>query len=259
MTTKKNKSDTSTTHHQILVGPTRPNISPKVALAATAVALMVIFLTAFLHRLEPIHIQLQHTQTNSAHDQASHPITDMLKNMPSAMTTINQMNSDNVSIQAIADLMYRIRINPQDLQAQKELGEKFLEVGNFQAAQYFLTKALVAWPSDIHLLGLLGMCMAGNKKFPEAAAYYEQITTLDPDNPQAWFNLGILYRDYLGRTDDARDIFKKILALKITSPVLQNEVYKELAAKPMVSPIPQKKPEQAKTIKNPQAEKPDKS
>ena len=101
----------------------------------------------------------------------------------------------------IGQLMLKIQQNPGDVGAMLHLAEHFMEDKNWEAAENFLRKAVVAAPGNPQPLYLLGVVLHNQDKHAEAAACLERVVSLR-DEPSVRYSLGVLYVHYL--QDQAR-------------------------------------------------------
>jgi formylglycine-generating enzyme required for sulfatase activity len=86
--------------------------------------------------------------------------------------------------------------------------------------------ALVLKPDDASIFNRLGIAYIYLDQLPEAAAMLERAARKLPADPAVQFNLGFVYTD-LGRADEARAIYSKLLTLdKAQAQVLLDKINK---------------------------------
>lgn len=67
-------------------------------------------------------------------------------------------------------------------------------------------------PGDVNFLNRLGIACTKTKNFSEAESFFAQAMDIDPSEPQAYFNLGLL-RIHQGRMKEAEEILLKLLTI----------------------------------------------
>ncbi|MDR2695397.1 MAG: tetratricopeptide repeat protein [Deltaproteobacteria bacterium] len=100
------------------------------------------------------------------------------------------------SIGEIGRLMQQVRQNPGDAAALLHLAEHLVEEKNWEAAENFLRRAVVAAPGNPQPLYLLGVVLHNRGQHAEAAACLERVVNLR-DEPSVRYSLGVLYAHYL--------------------------------------------------------------
>ena len=96
----------------------------------------------------------------------------------------------------IGRLMQHIRQNPGDVAALVHLAEHLMEEKNWEAAENFSRKAVVAAPGNPQPLYLLGVILHNRGEYAEAAACLERVVGLR-DEPSVRYSLGVLYVHFL--------------------------------------------------------------
>lgn len=87
------------------------------------------------------------------------------------------------------------------------------ELGNDEAAEASLQRALEVNPNNCAAYTELGLLRRRAGDFPAAEANYLACVQRVPDFREAHLNLGILYELYLGRLPEALDAYRAYLAL----------------------------------------------
>ena len=95
-------------------------------------------------------------------------------------------------MEAVGMLMQKVQKNPGDVDSLLRLGELFIEGRNFQAAEAFMRRAVVAAPSDARAAQLLGVALQMQDKNDEAASWYERAISLR-DDPVLRYNIALFY------------------------------------------------------------------
>jgi predicted Zn-dependent protease len=83
----------------------------------------------------------------------------------------------------------------------------------FDAAEQELKEMLAESPGEIELIGSLGIVATKQQKFRSAIAYFEQILALSPNEPNAIYQLVMLYRE-VGEVDRADEYLKLYQSLE---------------------------------------------
>lgn len=191
--------------------------------------LVAIFLTAFAYRIQnpsmvvsTVPQDAQHGNVEQGGGQGGMP--------PAAGQGAGQgmgqgMGGDMADIRR---LMMQLRESPGNTEVLKDLGEAFLRRQSFQDALGFLEQAVIADPSDPQTYMLLGMTHFGLDQYEESAKYFEGMLKVRPESPDARFNLGMLYKHFLGKPEIAVDHYQAVLDSDIASEDLKAKAAKEL-------------------------------
>lgn len=164
----------------------RPGLRHPV-LAVMGLLLAAMFVTSFVYRVN--HSALSVTLRDSPRE-ADHQAEDMSR---------------------VQELMMQIQGDPGNVAVLAELGETFMHMEAFDRAATFLEKARKLEPGNVRVLRDLGMLRFERKEFGEAAEAFQGILAAEPQNATAHFNLGVVKRYYLNRTDEAKVHFQAVL------------------------------------------------
>lgn len=138
-------------------------------------------------------------------------------------------NADN----AVMLLMQKLQANPNDSPTLLSLSQHFLHTGEFERAENFAMRAVMATQGAEAATPLyyLGMAQHSQQRYPEAAASLEKSLALK-DDADTRFGLGILYRHYL--KDEARGLaeLKKALDSPGATDNLRAHVAAEITKTP---------------------------
>jgi cytochrome c-type biogenesis protein CcmH/NrfG len=140
---------------------------------------------------------------------------------------------------AVRELMKTLQDHPGDPETLLKLARAFAQMQAWAQAKVFLDDLLSREPDNEQGLTLAGVVAYQQEDYPAAAAVYEKILVASPDNVMARFNLGILYKHYLGRPEEARKLFEGLLALKPDDARLAEMVKKELETPAAAAPAGQ--------------------
>lgn len=191
------------TDHQTQI-PQALDANRKLFLAIVGVALLVMLGGSFLYRL-------------------SNPGLVVEGRQQAPQATSGPTENDGVGM-----MMQRLQQNPADLEALLFLGEHFLGHDDWERAEAFLQRAVVAAPSEPRPLYLLGISQYHRKEYAKAAESFERMLTLN-DEPAARYNLGLLYRHYLGDASKAIVHLKAVVDAKDAPEELKKLAAEELA------------------------------
>ena len=127
----------------------------------------------------------------------------------------------------IADLMGKLKDDPNNVPLIEEIAQHFMEDGEFSQARKFIQRAIAAEPSNAHLFYMLGLANFRLQSFNKAAKAFETSLSLTED-PSARYNLGILLKHYLDKPAESAEQFKRILEDPSASNQLKEAAQKEL-------------------------------
>jgi len=99
-----------------------------------------------------------------------------------------------------------VKLDPDDLDARLELGAAYASVGNVDAALGSYEEVLRRRPKNTVALKVAADLYRGKGEPAKAAAYYEKLRRMAPDDPRPWFLLGASYYE-AGRLDAAERMF----------------------------------------------------
>lgn len=96
-----------------------------------------------------------------------------------------------------------------------------LNTGQVGFAEATAKKLLKSYPRSFAVLNLFGNALAAQNKFKEAVSIFRKALEVDPNVPEAHFNIGVLLTS-LNRIDEAISSYKKVLKL---NPKLTDALY----------------------------------
>ena len=111
---------------------------------------------------------------------------------------------DEATQQGVMALMQKLQKNPTDLEALVGLTEHFMHTQDWQRAETFALRAVVAAPNETQPLYMLGIIQHSQNRNAEAAASLEKVVAAKED-PSIRYSLGILYAYYLEQLQKALD------------------------------------------------------
>ncbi len=94
-------------------------------------------------------------------------------------------------------------------------GEVTISFRGYEDGRKAFARAVELQPNNYEAVIGLGTALRGLERFAEAETQYERAKQLDSKRPEAYFNLGVLYQDYMsGSVSDlkkARSYFSEFL------------------------------------------------
>ena len=114
-----------------------------------------------------------------------------------------EQGTDAPEGQAIMNLMQKMKENPHDADTLLELAGIFAEQGNAEGAKDMVQRAVVAAPSDYRAPYLMGVILAREGNWTEAASQLERSVNLK-DDAATRYSLAVIYRYHLKQEDKAR-------------------------------------------------------
>lgn len=170
--------------------------SRHVILAALALGLGAMFALSVAWRMGD-H-PLVHQKTASTAQTA--PTTDAARSMM-------EQGTDAPEGQAIMNLMQKMKENPHDADTLLELAGIFAEQGSAEGAKDMVQRAVVAAPSDYRAPYLMGVILAREGNWTEAASQLERSVNLK-DDAATRYSLAVIYRYHLQQEGKARENFE---------------------------------------------------
>jgi len=132
----------------------------------------------------------------------------------------------------IGSLNSLIDKDPKNVAALTRLGDMYFDVGKFDGAKEYYSRALAAKPGDINVQTDLGIALRNLGEPAEAMKLFEASVAADPKHWRGWFNIGIVAMYDLGDFDRAQKAFENVSELNpdaIKMDALKQEMAKEKA------------------------------
>ena len=140
----------------------------------------------------------------------SHTTTGTQAAAPSGQQMPTSAGMDEATQQGVMALMQKLQKNPTDLEALVGLTEHFMHTQDWQRAETFALRAVVAAPNETQPLYMLGIIQHSQNRNAEAAASLEKVVAAKED-PSVRYSLGILYAYYLEQPDKGLEQLQKAL------------------------------------------------
>ncbi len=179
-------------------------------LLVMALAVTALFATSFVYRMLKPELRVEMRQQKPSQGQG------MMQGDPEAMARVQE-------------LMARLQQNPQDRQVNLDLAEAFLMMQAYERAEHFARKLLELDPDDVAALRIRSMTLFERKEYAAAVTDLERILAKAPGDAVTHYNLGILYKHYLKRPDDAQRHFRAAADDPKADTRLKKEAAKELS------------------------------
>ena len=157
----------------------------------------------------------------------SHTTTGTQAAAPSGQQMPTSAGMDEATQQGVMALMQKLQKNPTDLEALVGLTEHFMHTQDWQRAETFALRAVVAAPNETQPLYMLGIIQHSQNRNAEAAASLEKVVAARED-PSVRYSLGILYAYYLEQPDKGLEQLQKALDNPNTPADLKKAVAEEV-------------------------------
>jgi Flp pilus assembly protein TadD len=134
--------------------------------------------------------------------------------------------------EAIKNFTGAVENDPNLFEARLNLAALSLKFRNYEIAEKNLREVLKGQSKNYEAIIGLGVALRGNRKFDEAEVEYNRARNLDPQRPEAYFNLGILYQEYKAGSDKpmlqkAQAYYRDFLT-RTQSPKLKKDAEKRI-------------------------------
>ena len=120
----------------------------------------------------------------------------------------------NGAMSRVREFMDRVKEHPDDVEALVGLGNSFLMMRAWDRALEPLEKARALAPQDVTVLKAVGIAYFNKGDYAKATECYQGVLQLDPNDTLALFNLGVIYKHYSQKPDEAGTYFEKVLELE---------------------------------------------
>ncbi len=131
-------------------------------------------------------------------------------------------------ISALRFFQKAITLDPDLFEAQMNFGEVTISFRGYEDGREAFARAVTLRPESYDAIIGLGTALRGLGQFSEAEAQYQRAKEIDGGRPEAYFNLGVLYQDYMsGSVSDlkqAKDYFGDFLRRAGNDPEFRSSV-----------------------------------
>lgn len=156
--------------------------------------------------------------------RTNHPSLTKIKRSSAPQQSVERSAEDTT---AIAELMGNLRDNPDDVKTIKKIARRFMNMKEYKEARSILKKGVAIDPKNGPLYCQLGISNFQLKNYEEAVSAFETAISLQ-DDPSAQYNLGILFKYYLDRPEEAKAQFTEVVNSTTAPAGLKNSAQKEL-------------------------------
>jgi tetratricopeptide (TPR) repeat protein len=177
-----------------------------VSLVFVGVAAM--FIASFAYRLNNPNLVVMARQPASMNAGNAGGVGSGEGAMPPGM---EQMGGNMARIK---EYMAQVEANPDDVDALIGLGNAFLLMRAWDRALEPLERANRLSPGNVDVLKGIGIAQFSREDYVKASAAYDAILAVNPDDTLALFNLGVIFKHYFEKPDQARTYFVKVLELE---------------------------------------------
>ncbi len=131
-------------------------------------------------------------------------------------------------ISALRFFQRAITLDADLFEAQMNFGEVTIRFRGYEDGRRAFARAVELRPDDYDAVIGLGTALRGLERFAEAQTQYERAKQLNSKRPEAYFNLGVLYQDYMsgsvGDLKKAKGYFGEFLQRAGKKPEFRSSV-----------------------------------
>lgn len=117
-------------------------------------------------------------------------------------------------------LTQKLQTNPNDIRILLELSKYFIELSNWNQAEYFLLHAITVEPDNLDVLYLLGIAQHNQGNHSNAAKSFKKILMIEPD-PSTQYSLGLLYLHYLNIKNEGLYYLQQVIDNPKSTPEMK--------------------------------------
>lgn len=121
-----------------------------------------------------------------------------------------QHEAQELHDQAIDEYKEAVRLDPNDAQTRKRLGELYAKKGLLYYAIFAYNRAIRLNPDDADAYYALGMAYIERGMVDEAIQEWQEVVRISPDHPVVYHELGNAYA-YQGQYREALDAYRSYL------------------------------------------------
>ncbi len=130
--------------------------------------------------------------------------------VPDDKSPANEKTADR----AAAELRQYLKVRPQDRIAREALINLYLNADRTTEAINYFRDWLVSHPADIEAVRSIATLYAKQGNFNESLNWYEKITLLDKDNPEAFYIFGVVCYEKVAKNPPADPAEKMAIIAK---------------------------------------------
>jgi tetratricopeptide (TPR) repeat protein len=169
--------------------------------------------TALAKSKVPTDMENCRRELDSLKSQISEKDREYLKKIKEYESKYKDIGSLDKDKGALINDLARLKNNYEELQARYTESEKSRKAMEALKERY---GKLPEENANLHYN--LGVVYAQHQEYPKAIAELEKVIQLKPNDPEAFYNLGVINGEYLGNRTKAIEYFEKYLALAPNDP-----------------------------------------
>lgn len=128
----------------------------------------------------------------------------------------------------LAQAMTALQKDPENVDRLLSIAHIFSRNKDWMNAIGFLDRATHLAPNDMRPQYFLGLAFASTGDHFKAEKSFEQALGIAPGNPQAMFNLAVLYRYHLGKPEKADELFRAVAISPMTESGLRESARRQI-------------------------------
>lgn len=188
---------------------------------ATARTLYAELLAIDPHQPDALHFigLIEYQEGNAAAGLAK--VEEAVRLRPQAADFLSNLGSVYLGLGRMTDALKvytrSLEINPRNAGCATNLGIALSQAGQHEAAVALARKGLGYNPGNAPLLSMLGNALRLKGDREASLAAYQELVKVAPDDPESYYNLGVIQQD-LWQMLSARQSYEKAIALSPTKP-----------------------------------------
>lgn len=190
------------------------------AVAVTGMGALAIYLKSNRAAMRPAEMARQAQGRATSPSQAATKDLEILRpeqlhdSLPNPNSSPSQPTLPKVTVENVAgQLGQQLKDNPNDDDAQFNLGSVYYQGGRYQEALEPLQTIVRKHPDDTDAHYILGNTYHKLDRHKEAAEEFKQVARLEPKNSTAYYNLGNEYT-HLGKLKEAAESYQQAVNLE---------------------------------------------
>lgn len=114
------------------------------------------------------------------------------------------------SLDALGELMAKLQESPNDTETLIAIGRQFYDAQEFSRASAFFNRAAISSPANVQARYWQGVSLYREGKYEASAEAMEGLLKLERQ-PEALYNLGIMYKYRLNMPEKAKALFEELV------------------------------------------------
>jgi tetratricopeptide (TPR) repeat protein len=153
---------------------------------------------------------------------------DMKKHIAVVYNTLGLVSlTKRSTTEALANFRKAVDMDPELFEARLNLASVSLKFRDYVTAEDNFRAVIAGQPKNYEAIIGLGVALRGNRKFDDAEQQYLAAGKLDPNRPDSYFNLGLLYQEYKGNDravlQKAQQYYRDYLSRGGSSPAVMRK------------------------------------